>query len=159
MKYALVIGALAICLSLLFIVPCILNRLPSIKTGILRVLIYPIVFQRGSSASVTRFQAAIVGSYMIINGFCMGLGIRTSSELMVRCGVMASINIIPLFLGGRTNYFSNLLGISLHTYYLAHHWIGRIVIFQSLLHVALVVSSGKPWTLDSSQIFGISVSC
>jgi len=53
---------------------------------------------------------------------------------------------------------ANLLGISLHTYYLAHHWIGRVVIVQSLIHVGLVISSRKPWTIDSIQITGITVS-
>jgi hypothetical protein len=87
----------------------------------------------------------------------MGLGIKTMSDLLVCSGLMDSINLIPLFLGGRTNVLANYVGISLHTYYIAHHWLGRLVIFQSLLHVALVIASGKPWTFDSSQISGISV--
>ena len=87
----------------------------------------------------------------------MGLGIKSTSDLISRSGMMASINLIPLFLGGRTSVLANFLGISLHTYYLAHHWIGRIVVLQGLLHVGLVIASGKPWTFDSFQISGISV--
>ncbi|KAG9229646.1 hypothetical protein BJ875DRAFT_386916, partial [Amylocarpus encephaloides] len=56
-----------------------------------------------------------------INGFCIGLGIHSRSDLMLRSGTMASINLIPLFLGGRTNVLTNFLGITLHSYYLAHY--------------------------------------
>ncbi len=52
---------------------------------------------------------------------------------------------------------ANTLGTSIHTYYLMHHWIGRIVIIQGLLHVGLVVASNPIWTFDSFQISGISV--
>jgi len=87
----------------------------------------------------------------------MGLGIKTRSDLISRSGLMASINLIPLFLGGRTNVLASFLGISLHTYYLAHHWVGRVVIIQGLIHVGSVIASRKPWTFDSFQISGISV--
>lgn len=123
----------------------------------LKRIIYPLLVQRRYFASVTRFQGAVVGSYFIINGVCMGIGIKSTSDLLLRSGTMASINMMPLFLGGRTSVLANFLGISLHTYYLAHHWIGRLVVIQSLLHVSLVIASGKPWTYDSFQIAGISV--
>lgn len=124
----------------------------------LKHIVYPLFIQRRYWAGVTRLHGALIGSYIIINGFCMGLGIHNMSDLIIRSGTMASINIVPLFLGGRTNILANFMGISLHTYYLAHHWIGRVVIAQSLVHVALVIAVGKPWTFDSSQISGISVS-
>ncbi|TVY13064.1 Ferric/cupric reductase transmembrane component 7 [Lachnellula arida] len=122
----------------------------------LKHVAYPLLVQRRYWGAVTRLNGALVGSFIIINGFCMGLGIKNTSDLIVRSGTMASINLIPLFLGGRTSMFANFLGISLHTYYLAHHWIGRVVIVQALLHVSLVLASGKPWTFDSSQISAIS---
>jgi len=123
----------------------------------LKHIVYPLFVRRRYWRAVTRLQAALLGSYFAINGFCMGLGIRNASELISRSGMMASINLIPLFFGGRTSTLANFLGISLHTYYLAHHWIGRVVILQGLLHVGLVVASGMPWTFNSSQISGISV--
>ncbi|ESZ90807.1 hypothetical protein SBOR_8812 [Sclerotinia borealis F-4128] len=81
------------------------------------------------------------------------------SDVISRAGIMASVNLIPLFLGGWTNALANFIGISIHSYYIAHHWIGRVVIVQSLLHVALVLAAGQLWTFNSSQISGISVSC
>lgn len=128
------------------------------KALALRSIAYPLLVHRRYWTSVTRLQGAMIGSYYIINGFCMGLGIRSRADLIARSGMMASINLVPLFLGGRTSMLANFLGISLHTYYLTHHWIGRLVVIQSLLHVALVIAAGKPWTFDSSQVSGISVS-
>lgn len=156
--YAVSIAAIAALL--------LLRRIASIASAFLvarfqnlalRHVSYPLLLRRRYWSSVTRLQGAMVGGYVIINGFCMGLGIRNASDLMVRSGMMASINLIPLFLGGRTNILANFLGISLHSYYLAHHWIGRIVIIQSFLHAGLAISSGIPWTFDSAQISGISV--
>ncbi|KAJ8062059.1 hypothetical protein OCU04_009838 [Sclerotinia nivalis] len=86
----------------------------------------------------------------------MGLGVKTTSDVISRAGIMASVNLIPLFLGGRTNALANFIGISIHSYYIAHHWIGRVVIIQSLLHVTFVLAAGQPWTFNSSQISGIS---
>jgi hypothetical protein len=123
----------------------------------LKRIAYPLLVQRRYWTGVTGLQGLLVGTYIFINGLCMGLCIECNSDLMSRTGMMASINLIPLFLGGRTSVLANFLGISLHTYYLAHHWVGRVVIIQGLLHVGLVVASGKPWTLDSFQISGISV--
>ncbi len=127
------------------------------RVWFLKKVVYPLLVKRRYFSSITRWQGFLVSSYFIANGVLMGLGIKTMSDLLVCSGLMASINLIPLFLGGRTNVLANYVGISLHTYYIAHHWLGRLVIFQSLLHVALVIASGKPWTFDSSQISGISV--
>lgn len=99
-----------------------------------------------------------MGCYLAINGFCMGLGIKTTSDIISRAGIMASVNLIPLFLGGRTNALANFIGISIHSYYIAHHWIGRVVIAQSFLHVGFAIAAGQRWTFNSFQISGISVS-
>ncbi len=127
----------------------------------LRQISYPLL-KRSYLPRMTRLQASFLGSYFVINGFCMGLGIRRGRncfhDLMIRSGTMAAINLVPLFLGGRTNTLANFMGISLHTYYLAHHWIGRVVVIQSLLHVAFTIAAGTPWTFQSSQISGITVS-
>ena len=79
-------------------------------------------------------------------------------DLISRTGVMASINMVPLFLGGRTNIMVDILGVSVHSYYLAHHWIGRVVVVQGLIHAGLVMSKVKTSTFDATQVAGLSVS-
>ncbi len=127
------------------------------KISISKYLTYPLLVRRRYWNSVNRLQGLILSGYVITNGICMGFGIRTTSDLIRRSGTMASINLIPMFFGGRTSMIANILGISLHSYYLAHHWIGRVVIIQSFLHVGLVIASNPRWTFDSFQISGISV--
>lgn len=156
--YAISIAAITACLVILRMGSIVSNVFISrFQVLALKHLVYPLLVHRRYFTSITRFQGLLVGSYVIINGFCMGLGIKNSSDLLLRSGTMAAINMIPLFLGGRTSVFANFLGVSLHTYYIAHHWVGRVVIIQGMVHVGLAIAAGKPWTFDSSQISGISV--
>lgn len=61
---------------------------------------------------------------------------KTIAELRGRAGVLAVVNMIPLvLLAGRNNPLIGLLKISFDNYNLFHRWIGRIVIFESIVHV------------------------
>jgi hypothetical protein len=131
--------------------------------------VYPLLIKRRYTlwhwtiywTSATRLECFMLGLYFFVNGFFMGYGIHKTNlkqELFVRSGTMAIINMIPLFLGGRTNILSNFLGISFHTYYLAHHWIGRMVIVLSILHIGLHTGSGKPSSYMRSQVSALTVS-
>tara|TARA_R110002060_G_scaffold32988_4_gene43708 strand:+ start:1270 stop:1782 length:513 start_codon:yes stop_codon:yes gene_type:complete len=157
--YAISIAVVAVCIAIHRLAGIISVLLKTrIQFMLLKHLVYPMFLNRKYWGGVTRFHGSLIGSYIVLNGFCMGLGIRSTTDLLLRSGTMASINLIPLFLGGRTNMLSDFMGISLHSYYLAHHWIGRIVILQSLIHVGLVIRAKTPWTFDSFQIAGITVS-
>lgn len=58
------------------------------------------------------------------------------AELRGRSGVLAVVNMIPLILmAGRNNPGISLLKISFDTYNLFHRWIGRVVLFESVVHV------------------------
>ncbi|KFZ03967.1 hypothetical protein V501_09271, partial [Pseudogymnoascus sp. VKM F-4519 (FW-2642)] len=50
----------------------------------------------------------------------------------------------------------DMLGVSVHSYYLAHHWIGRVVVVQGLIHAGLVMSKVKTSTFDATQVAGLS---
>jgi predicted ferric reductase len=99
--------------------------------------------------------------YFIVNGLGLGLGIREASDLATlatRAGALAMVNLIPLFLGGRTNTLSNFLNVPLQTYYLIHHWVGRMAVLQALLHVGIIVRlEGLPRT-SSNTVSGALVS-
>ena len=159
--YAVSIGAIACCLLLHRVGSVAIIFLTRYQYYLLKHLIYPVFIKRRRDwKGFTRFQSLLVGGYFVINGFCMGMGIdiHDTSALIIRSGTMASINMIPLFFGGRTSTIVNFLGISLHSYYLAHHWIGRVVVIQGLIHMGLVLRYRSPWTFDTLQISGITVS-
>lgn len=62
---------------------------------------------------------------------------RGTNELAHRSAMAAVFNCIPLFLGGRTTVYGNFIGISLSSYRMAHDWIGRLVVAEAVIHVAL----------------------
>jgi uncharacterized membrane protein len=157
--YAISLVALAATIYILKIASRAISSIGNqIRLYFLRDVWYAFLVPQRYWTRATRGQALLIALYTAMNGFGIGIGIRTSSDLLVRTGIMASINFIPLLLGGRTNLIPELLGSSLHAYYLAHHWLSRIVVLQSMIHVGLVLVNGQPWTFDAFQISGISVS-
>ncbi|KAF8466956.1 ferric reductase like transmembrane component-domain-containing protein [Kalaharituber pfeilii] len=91
----------------------------------------------------TRFQGLFLIAFLGVNfAFCT-LSIDWSQsrsnvlrEIRSRTGVMAVINMVPLFiLAGRNNPLIGLLKISFDSYNLIHRWLGRIVVLESLAHV------------------------
>jgi len=127
------------------------------RSGLIRNMVYRRLPRR-LWQGLNGVEGGLFIGYIVFNGFCMGWGVDNIADLVPRAGMMAVLNLIPLFCGGRTSTLVDFLGISLHSYYLAHHWIGRMVVLQGLVHVVGVVVSKKPWTFDSFQVSGITVS-
>lgn len=58
------------------------------------------------------------------------------AEFRGRTGVMATVNVIPLFICiVRNNYVGDLVGVGFNTWNLYHRWIGRIVFLESHAHM------------------------
>ena len=130
---------------------------PQLRCVFSKYIGYALLTPRRNWGRVTRGEGLSIALYIILNGFSMGLGIHTYNDLLIRASTMASINMVPLFFGGRTSIIAEFLGFSLHSYYLAHIWIGCVVILQSSIHVILVIGRGEPWTLNDFQVSGIYV--
>jgi hypothetical protein len=109
--------------------------------------------------SVTYIDLILLGVYVFVNVFCLGFGIGSVDKrrvaLIRRSSVLSSVNTVLLFLGGRTNILIDAFDIPLHSYYLAHHWIGRMAVAQGLFHAGLAISQN--WTLDERAISGLLV--
>lgn len=90
----------------------------------------------------SRLQTFLLVGYFATNvGFCVwsinfkGAYAAVAGELRNRTGVMAVINMIPLFLlAGRNNPVIKLTGISFDTMNLIHRWFGRIVVLEAITH-------------------------
>lgn len=91
-----------------------------------------------------RAHMVLLTFYVVSNFFYMTLlpyrtqeAAKTVAELRGRSGYLAVVNMMPLvILAGRNNPLISLLKISFDNYNLFHRWIGRIVIFESLVHVS-----------------------
>lgn len=118
----------------------------------LRTLAYPLIIQRQYWGSLTRIDAVVLFGYITGNAICMYQ--RNTADLMVRTGKLAVVNMVLLFVSGRTSLIADKAGIPLHSYYLAHHWVGRMFIAQGIIHAVL----GLLNTDDKHKSSGIVVS-
>lgn len=90
----------------------------------------------------SRFQTILVVLYAASQiAYCVLLDYNENvkaaliAELRGRSGVLAVLNMVPLFiLAGRNNPLIPLLRISFDTYNLLHRWLGRIVVIESIVH-------------------------
>lgn len=104
----------------------------------------------GMGTLPSRFQAILVFLYFASQvTYCVMLDYNVNNkaalvaELRGRSGVLAVLNMIPLFLlAGRNNPLITLLHISFDTYNLLHRWLGRIVVLEAVTHTAA-------WTVNA----------
>lgn len=93
-----------------------------------------VLVSRGSWSSVTiGLPDAIVLSLFLAANAILSLSSQNIANLAV-------LNMLPLFLGGRTNVQADYLGMSLPIYQLTHHWLARVFAVQGLLHSGLSFS-------------------
>ncbi|KAF2477030.1 uncharacterized protein BDR25DRAFT_321548 [Lindgomyces ingoldianus] len=113
----------------------------------------------------SRLQTLLLVGYFSTNvGFCVwsidwnGQYSAVAGEFRNRTGVMAVVNMIPLFLlAGRNNPFITFCGISFDTMNLIHRWFGRIVVLESVAHTAAYFASKvhtKGWPALQASITG-----
>ncbi|KAI3339065.1 hypothetical protein F4824DRAFT_498917 [Ustulina deusta] len=109
---------------------------------------YPLLLPRRYWMSITRLESVILALYFGANGAVLILG-RTNIGSVA--AMLAIINTTPLFLGGRTNPLADFIGIPLSTYYVFHHFIGRVVITEGVIHAALAFRQSR---LDQTTTSG-----
>jgi hypothetical protein len=97
----------------------------------------------------TRIQFLFLAGYLGTNVIFCVLSIHWSQpfvivagELRTRAGILAVVNMIPLFImATRNNPLISWLKISFDTFNLLHRWFGRIVVLESLVHTGCWVAS------------------
>ncbi|ORY06143.1 ferric reductase [Clohesyomyces aquaticus] len=113
----------------------------------------------------SRLQTLLLIGYFGTNvGFCVwsidwsGQYTAVAREFRNRTGIMAAINMIPLFLlAGRNNPFIELCGISFDTMNLIHRWFGRIVVLEAIAHTSAYFATKvmtKGWPALQAAIVG-----
>ncbi|KAK1758490.1 hypothetical protein QBC47DRAFT_143016 [Echria macrotheca] len=90
----------------------------------------------------SRFHALILTGYLMSNlAYMLVLNwsnknkFEVCAELRGRSGTLAVVNMVPLIIfAGRNNPLIGLLQVSFDTYNLLHRWMGRVVIFEVVMH-------------------------
>jgi hypothetical protein len=95
------------------------------------------------SWKITPLEGILLVFYIVGNGLCLGLNDSYSvgNEVMIRSGMMSSVNMIPLFFGGRTSILADKLGLPFNSYYFIHQWVGMMAILEGALHAILAFIS------------------
>ncbi|TVY23636.1 Ferric reductase transmembrane component [Lachnellula hyalina] len=113
----------------------------------------------------TRFQLIFLLSYFGTNViFCVYSidwalpAASAAKELRNRTGILAVVNMIPLFvMAARNNPLMNWLNLSFDSFNLLHRWTGRIVVLEAITHaISWGVSAyiGGGWAAISKAITG-----
>ena len=102
--------------------------------------------------SVTRLECVALALYFAAN--CVMLILRRANTGPT-AAMLAVTNAILLFLGGRTSPLADFIGIPLSTYYVLHHFIGRVVVIEGVIHAGLAFRHSRP---DQTTTSGYIVS-
>lgn len=117
------------------------NKLISIGQWAVSCIGTRILVPRGSWSSVTVsvLDAIVLALFLAANALL--------SLISQNIAKLAIVNLLPLFLGGRTSFQADYLGVSLPVYQSAHHWVARVFTVQALLHCGLYFSraTGAGW--------------
>ncbi len=111
-----------------------------------------IVKRQNGTSDVSIGIALSIVLFVAANAIGAALSVTTIAELSHRLSMLCTINLVPLFLGGRTSILaSKLCGLSLPTYGLLHRWMGRVFLCEAILHGLLELALAN-WTISVLEI-------
>ncbi|KAI8623383.1 ferric reductase like transmembrane component [Xylariaceae sp. FL1651] len=111
----------------------------------------------------SRLHSIILGLYLLSNIIYMfyldwsrANRYSLAAEIRGRSGTLAVVNMVPLvILAGRNNPLIPLLRVSFDTYNLLHRWMGRMVVWEALIHTiawAFVQVAAAGWDSFNQKI-------
>ena len=89
--------------------------------------------QKGSS-NISVFIAILIFLYITANIIIYTLKILGRAKLIKHYSSLFVINMVSLYLGGRTSLISDKVHLNLSQYGLLHRWVGRVCVIQGLIH-------------------------
>ena len=126
--------------------------------SLLKHLVYSDIFE-GVARFVpfTRFQVMLVGGYAAANALCMGLGVRSLTEVSSRSALLSAVNAIPLLASAKRSLAVDFLGVSLRAQEFLHQSVGVIVTIEAFIHAVVESKKVVRVKLDSGDLFGMIV--
>jgi uncharacterized membrane protein len=111
------------------------------------------------TSDVTILAAAFVVALLAGNLAASLVALQDRQDLSFRLARLSLINMVFLYLGGRTNLFVDKIFRLSHTeYWLLHRWLGRVAALEGLIHGAFEVarSQSSPSGLQISVCSNLS---
>ncbi|KAI1462864.1 hypothetical protein F4805DRAFT_12125 [Annulohypoxylon moriforme] len=119
-------------------------------------VLYPLVRNRSRHVdNITRLNLISLLIFLGLNSLVLSWTPHDRNTLSQRASITSLFNLIPLFLGGKTNPLMSFVGFPLSTYYFSHHWFGRVATAEALIHIGLSVSTSR--SNDNISISGYIV--
>jgi hypothetical protein len=156
--YGIALGGLLISSVIFFMISSIVKLVRKYATFYFwKHILYPQIhpFFRGPNKT-TRLDVIIVFGFIMGNILCITIKPKNSSDLANRAALASTINLIPLFSGGRMNSIASRCGVRYETLSRMHRWLGRVGIVESVIH-ASIAYEGRKDIHASSQIAGLIV--
>jgi hypothetical protein len=104
--------------------------------------LYTLVWSRPRGSSDVSVLAAVACFFFLVGNIILGsvVVVQGQAELSLLVARLCMLNLVILFLGGRTSLIlDKIFRLSMTEYYLMHRWIGRISIAEGILHGILVI--------------------
>jgi hypothetical protein len=116
--------------------------------------IYTLVLRRRRSTSDV--NVLVVLNILLVvaaNVTACTVRVGSSAQLAKRCGTLFMVNVLPLYLGGRTSFLADrILRLPLTEYHLFHRWIGRICVLQGLVHGIINASTSSSSSIADTLV-------
>ena len=87
----------------------------------LKHVLYPQIHRYlRKSEKTTRLDVVLITAFLVGNALCVAIGVKDSPSLIVRTGLMSTVNFIPLALGDHMNIVVSRCGITSRAYERMH---------------------------------------
>ncbi|UPX14878.1 uncharacterized protein EKO05_0005349 [Ascochyta rabiei] len=111
----------------------------------LKWFVYTVVSPRlNGSSDITVLSALLIIIILTGNIFASTLALEDQNDLASRLARLSSINMVFLYLGGRTNIIvDKVFRLSYTEYWLLHRWLGRIAAAEGIVHAAVKLANHR----------------
>jgi hypothetical protein len=107
-------------------------------------LMYSLISQRSKgSIDINILTAIVVVCYIAGNIFCLSFRTMSKLDLANRASFLFGVNLIPIYLGARSNLvLDRLVKLRLAEIILVHHWMGRMALVHAAVHAITRATMG-----------------
>lgn len=157
--YAVAAGGAFSIVVLVHLLPYILPVVKYVYFSISKHLTYRYVLSRHWILGPWTRRGVIVQLvYIAVNIFCASFRASTITDVGLRAGTLAVVNMIPLFAAPHLAFAADWIEMSLRTIRIVHRSAGFMTFFLGLLHVIVAAASNVSLRLEVSRdLFAVIV--
>ena len=150
--YAIIIGSSFGLLLLINSLPLIARLVRYLSPLVSKHLIYRYILHRHRLLGPwSRADVLVQLMYIAGNICCFEFWDTTISQVGLRAGTLATINLIPLFAVPHLGTLADLLGVTINTFRQIHRSAGVMAVMLTIFHVLVMLASRPSFPLDLLQ--------